>query len=390
MNDQELLNSAMDRAEETLAPAPVETEAPQIDPVEEAAEVAIQEKSAKGRDASGKFTKKAADPEPEAPAEEAPAEEISDQAASAETVAEEVQAEPVTEPEIPAPAFWSADEKALFAKAPREVQEVIARRELMLQQQISRAANGGKKAEEYEQRFYADFERPEAAQIHRDQMRAQGITDPIAELHRYRAWDRVFRGDIKTGISDLMRKNNLTPYDFTDEAQESQAQYHDPRVDEIAAKAEAAERKLQELQEAQAQREQAQLVTFIETFKAGKDSWGQDRKEFATIYAPQIDAECTKLMSQGQALDVALNQAYESVKAQVNQLHGIKKPSPIAPKTTEQKIAEAKKAQAAASAQSGAPRTGMASQKPRLKGNNFNEKFDSAFNDAYERASANN
>jgi hypothetical protein len=74
-----------------------------------------------------------------------------------------------------------------------------------------------------------------------------------------------------------------------------------------------------------------------------------------------------------------LTQAYDEVKSEVMSFSGsVAKPNPAA------LAANAQKAQAAASSVNGAPSAAILAPKSRLKGNNFNEKLDSAINKAFD------
>lgn len=372
----EAIDRAMDAAEAKLdekeviqeTADPVETtETP--DPVETVAEKEILDKQTapteKPRDASGKFTKgKAAVPKTAAPAEE----QVSDQVVNEEPTLEGAPAETAdATPGIEPPAFWSTERKALFAKAPRELQEVIAERELVLQQQLSRATNEASRGKAFEKRLYEDMESPEAVQAHKAKLQVQGIRDEVDELHRYRAWDRVFNSNAKTGIADLMRKNGLTPYDFFEDDGQNQQQtpVNDPRIDEALQKAEEAKQRFESWQEEQ---RVATLKQQVESFKDSKDESGQPRRQFVELYAPQIDQALASIQRNypDMPLVEALTHATEFVRTEVTKLHGIS-PKPQVQKPQVDPIAQAKKAKAAASSVTGAPSSGTAPQRPRAK-----------------------
>lgn len=312
------------------------------------------------------------------------------QEASAEIESDEIEVEePSIEP-IKTPAFWNPERKKLFEAAPRELQEVIAAREIELQQQISRAASKTNGVDE--KRFFEDFETPEAANLHRAKLKAQGINDSIGELHRYRAWDRVLEADPHAVIADLMRKNGYTPNDFTENAYEVQEpnQYKDPRVEDAIKRAEAAENRVKEWETTQ---QNNQRQTWFNSFKEGVDSEGDTRKDFCELYAFQIQNEVVKAQAQYPMATEAelVNHAYEIVKQGVRAFHGIqpKTQAPVKPQLTkEERIAQARKASAAASQSVGGPNTGTVSQKTSLKGKNFSEKFDSAYDIAEARSNS--
>lgn len=373
--DNEMLDSAIDEA---------------LNAVEERSKSSEQEASTKKAETHDEpVGDESADETNEAEAQE---ETDLDQEASAENNQDEGQAIPEPETTVDAPAFWSAEEKAAFAKADPALRDIIKRRELAAQQHISRLNNEAKNGKGYEQRFYSDFESPEAANLHKAKLYAQGINDPIAELHRYRAWDKVLTSDPHAVISDLMRKNGFTPYDFTNEANyEPENQYQDPRVDEALRRAEAAEKAFQDFK---AQQDQAKLAEVVNTYKSGKFDDGQPRERFMAIYAPQIDQAFMALGKNPnyQHLNDAdrLHHATEYVRGQVNELHGIKSgvKKELPQKTREQIIQESKKAQAAASATTGAPNTASisASKRPRLRGKTDGERVGSAIDIALDRA----
>jgi hypothetical protein len=361
-DDNQLLNSAMDSAEAQI----LESRDP-VEPEETKKEVEIE----------GAPEVEQVEPEEK--------EQNLDQ--EAETENEAQAAAPIADDSgAPPPVFWSNEQKALWAQATPALKQVIAARELQLQQQVSRFANQAKKAEQYEQRFYSDFEAPEAADRHKAELRLQGLRDPIDELHRYRDWDRVFKADPASALYDLARKNNLQ-IQINGEVDETYSQQsNDPRYEEIRNEFQAL--KTERESERAAQKEQ-QLASEVNAFKSGKDSTGQPIAPFASMYAPQIDQAYQQIMAiaeeQGTPYSVTqgLNAAYEYVKSEVSKIHGIAAPKQKDPQLT---IEQAKRAQDAATSVNGAPTSGVATQKPRLKGKNFNEKFDSAFDVAYERA----
>lgn len=352
--DHDLIDSAMDKAIEKLDTPEAEAPAKEVEqPIESA------------------------------PSEEVEApEEITDQVADVETQEAGATEESDSTP-IELPTFWPAELKAAAAKAPKEFVDSFSKYDAQRAEWANRVANEAEKGKSYEKQFYADFETPEEAQMHRAKLKAQGVDNPIAELHRYRQWDRVLELDPHTVISDLMRKNGFTPYDFTGEEVENPNQYQDPRVEDAIKRAEAAEKRIQEWEETQ---QKTVLQSKIDAFKDGVDSTGQVRRQFAELYAPQISNTYEAILKNypNVTSDDALNHAYEYVKGEVSKIHGVATPTKPT-KTKEQIIAESKKAQAAASSSEGAPNTGSVSQKPRLRGKNFNEKLDNALDIAFER-----
>lgn len=376
-DDNDLLNSALDGAEAQILETSDPVETPAVE----------EESSDRARDESGKFAKAekiqgAEEAEDESAAAEE--EQVSDQVAETETATQPEAQAPVTD--IAPPVFWSAEQKALWTEATPALKQVIAARELQLQQQVSRFANQAKKAETYEQRFYSDFEAPEAAERHRAELRLQGLKDPIEELHRYRDWDRVFKSDPASAIYDLAAKNGLQ-IQIMGEANESFTQQStDPRYEQIQTEIQQLR---EEREQERAQAKEQQLAQEVNAFKSGNDETGQPIAPFAAMYAPQIDQAYQQIMAiaeeQGNYLTVTqgLRHAYDYVKAEVAKIHGTQ-PAPV--KQTQPTVEQAKRAQAAATTVSGAPTSGIANQKPRLKGKDFNEKFEAAFEIAHARA----
>lgn len=352
IEDNQMLDRAMDAAEATIAERePVEETPVEQSPSEQIKEDIERDRIVKARDDKGKFTK---GPEDE--------EQISnDQGPEVESTEGDAQTEEsVVESGIEAPARWSEDEKPLFAKAPKEVQEVVARRELELQQLISRQGNeiGRAKAVETKvKEVYAPYEL---------KLKAKGL-DPIQATERLLAWDAMFDKDFDGTILDLMRKHgrspeyylNMSHQDVGDQFQ-NQAPIVDPRVDQL-------QQEVDTFKAQQAQERQTAVMTQLETFKSGKDSFGIERRKFVDMYEPQITEIFNVVKGQFPELtkDQALNESYEYVLSQVREAHGITtKP---APKTPEQVKTLAKKAQAAASGTTGAPTSGTVPKRPGAK-----------------------
>lgn len=368
--DNELLDSAMDAAEAKMAEA-----VPQVDPIEEAKEVETFHAPSKAA---------------EEPAEKPDKEkDLSDQEEpSAETGEEVAEEPPLAASTVKPPAFWSAKQKEVFLKLPPEAQQVIADRELEQTRALSRLGNEAGKAKDYDKRFYADFETPEAAQNHRNMLAAQGVTDPIAELHRYRAWDRVLNSDPRTAIAALMQRNGLTPQHFTDEDFQEQEERANPHVDELRAEIEALKqaREQEKIQQEDAVRRQS-----VNAWKEGKDSFGVSRKSFAEKYSFQVSQEFEKVMAERPGTDMleALTEAYENAKRDVYGYHGLPLGHEASKqKTPEEIVAENKKRQAASFPTTGAPKKTQAHEKPRLKGKNDSEKIGNAVDRAFDRVEA--
>lgn len=384
LEDNEMLDRAIDRALDA-ADAQVseeviqDTEAPEASETVEATEAPAEDKPSRERDETGKFKAKAAT---------APKEEISGQKANEEQteagktaeVAPEATPE-ATEPPIEMPTFWPAEMKEAVAKTPREFQSMLANYEAQRTEWANRKANEAERGLAIEKRLYEDMGNdPEKVARHRAELQMQGVRDEIDELHRYRGWDKVFKTDVKAGISALMQKNGLTPQDFLqDESQ--QTGYYDPRVDEAIRDAQEA-KKLAEQYRTEIEKERETQRTYalkseIETFKDGKDSKGNIRRGYAELYAPQITQAADAIQRQYPSMQMTevLNHAYEFVLGEVSKLYPTQSvKAPV--KTQEQVIAETKKAKAAAVGTNGAPATGAAV--PRRKAKSIDEAMDFA------------
>lgn len=280
-----------------------------------------------------------------------PAEDLSDQEASVEILeGSETEGEPLdtTPPEIP--TFWSAELKKAAAEAPRAVVEAFAKHDAQREEWARRIANEAQRSKAIEKRLYEGFEPI------KDEAIANGINNPIDELERYRAFDRVLKKDPRRFLSDLGRKNGISPDEYAaafygeeNEAHSEQAQ-KDPRIDEVINKIQTWEKK----------QEESSLRTEINTFKQGTDSLGNVRKTFAETYAPQIEQAylAVKNIQPELPMQDALSHAYEYVMAEIRKLHGITPQPPSRPKppiSAPQSPGLVKKAKSAASSVVGAP-----------------------------------
>lgn len=294
--------------------------------------------------------------------------DLSDQKANVEI--EPIEEAPVVS-KVEPPTFWSAEQKALWAKVPQDVQEVVAARELSYQQELSRRANEIQQGKAFQSRIYEDMESPEAIAAHRNEMALQGIKDPIEELHRYRAWDRIFKTDVLTGIKSLMQKNGLTvEHLYGDESNQYQ-QYNDPRVEEAIAAAKEAKQLAQEQKDYFNELNTNTILQEIEGFKDGTDSYGNVRRSFVEMYEPQISNVFNYIKGEQPQMSrqTALNHAYEHVLQETRKQFGISSnPAPVQqPKAPEVIAAQSRKAQKAATSVSGSPATGTGAIRPKAR-----------------------
>jgi hypothetical protein len=321
--------------------------------------------------------------------EEAPEQEQnSDQEANVEA-ADPAQAQeqtPEADMQVNAPAFWSTEQKALFAGASKPLQKVIADSFLAVQQHTSRLANEAQRAKAFERDMYSDMENdPQKVADHKAQLRLNNIKNEVEELHRYRDWDRVFKSNVSAGLIDLGRKNNITPETYAalyygENVEHDEQLQEDPRIEELQ----------NELKSWKEQQEVERLTSTVNTFKQGVDARGQVRERFSVAYAPQIDAAVKEIEQEYPEMQLSekLHHAYEYVYGQVAELHNLSTSQPQAKAPVKpEAIAAAKKAQvAAASSTTGAPTTGIPSQRSRLKGKNFSEKLDNLLDETLSDA----
>lgn len=302
-------------------------------------------------------------------------EQVSDQLAEAET------GESGDTSTISMPTFWSAELRAAAAKGDAKMVQLFIEHEQQREDYVRRVANENQRGKEFEKQMYADLGNdPQRVEAHRASLRLNGIRNEVEELHRYRAWDTVFKSDVESGVIDLMKKNNLTPEQIYETFYGESGERHQQQNFNNTSSTPNAE--VEELKrEIQAQKD-LHVANEVNSFKMTKDADGRDRKVFVETYAPQI----TEVLAQIQeryphfSLSQALEHSYDHVMTQVKQLHGLSNVAKKAPSV------DVKKAQAASSSMSGSPVAGTVTQRTRLKGKNFNEKIDSAIDLALDRA----
>jgi len=362
----DLIEKAMDSAEEKLAesnPDPVEAPESEVEHDEP-----LAAKSESNEEISGKEANE------------------EDDKASEETVEVEKPAESEAEP-IEIPAFLPAETKALLAEAsPQLRKKIVAAYEQ--QEQTTRRAlseSGQLKAE----KARVD----EVFAPHRTRLQAQGVKD-IADLaSRALAWDELITKDPKAFVIAQMKQNGITPQDLLEDAgNDPGQQYSDPRVDEALEAARAAKEQLDSFQLEQ----QKQVLTQeLESFKSGKDPRGATRKAFVEMFEPQIAQTIGMIKADPSYAHLSrqdvMNHAYEYVVT--NALNsGFQFVNPAAPKlapTKEQVIETANKQKSAAGSVRGAPASGTSTPRPRLKGETFEQRLESALDKAQSRTAAN-
>lgn len=382
IEDNDMIDRALDAVESRMAES--EVEAPEVET--EAEEAPTTQESSKEDKVEQAVMKQALDKSKKPiKAPKKAKEQVSDQVADVEQSeeAQEVastEVEPVSTqveaaPPIDLPAFWSADEKAALAKAPREVMEIVARKEAQRNEFAQRLATESERGRAIEARI------SEVIKPYETKLKAQGVKDPLELFERQLAWNDLFTADrasVKRGLADLMQKNGLTPEDFYDvEDSQSVEPQTDPRVEEALREAKEAKESFQSWQSEQQKRA---LMSEVESFKNGKDSTGQVRKAFVEMYEPQIAQAVSAMKAQNPQLtnEQALSSAYEWVVGEARKAFGV---SGSKLPTSQPDV---KKIQAASGSITGAPANGAATPRAKLKGKNFNEKIDSALDNAFD------
>lgn len=400
--DTDVINEAMDRAEarqldETAEAIETEvTDVPQEtianDPLEDAATQKASEertqakteatKSARERDGSGKFQKSAKEGKnlSAVKAKQQEKKNLSAQdEANVETSTEgEEQVEENSiqvEATVEAPAYWDAKDKLAFAKAPKDVQKIIATKEAQRNQWANRIATETQRTRELEKQLNETYE------PHKAKLAANGIKNIAEASSRLLAWNELLESDTVGTINTILRRNGLPPYDpYGNGYAEQEQQYsQDPRVEQALAEAQEAKKLAEEHTQRYQRQEEERFISTVNSFKNGKDSRGQVRRPFAEAYAPQITQVTEEIQRQRPDLTIeqAMHYGYEYTMSHMAKLHGPQLVKPQLPQQTrEQKIAQAQRAKAARSSSVGAPRSGV--NAPRQNAKTIDEAMDRA------------
>ena len=292
----------------------------------------------------------------------------------------------LNESPIQAPAFWAAEDKAIFAKASREVQQTLARYEGQRNEWANRISGESERGKAIEKRASEIFE-PRRAELLKNR-----IKDPFDAVEYLLGWNDVFEKDPMTGIAELMKKNGITPYDFLNDNGGQVAQngyYEDPRVEEALQEAREAKESFQEWQEQQAN---TSIMTQVEQFKNTVDpSTGQTRKYLAEMYAPQISeaVEAIQKMSPQMPLQEALAHAYGFVASESRKLFGINGGKTQSAARDPRVIAEqVRKAKSASGSVRGMSSSEATVPKSKANGRSFDEMLNNAVDGAFDTLDA--
>lgn len=308
-----------------------------------------------------------------------------------EPEAGQVETQPPSEAlPIEAPTFWSAEEKQALAKSPRDVQEIVSRKEKQRTEWANRVQQESERYRDVHARFNDVVKRFAESLPGGDRDAHSALSRKIRDLGAkdvYEVFERAlnfnigFEEDPKAELIKLMRRNNLTPQDLVAGAQDAAPQEDSRTVrpdDEFT-------RKVDELSAWREQQENERLQTTINQFRQGKDSRGMTRDPFAKLYAPQITQafEAAQRMPeyQGRPMEQLLDVAYEFILSEVSKVHGFNITPAAKPPVTPpaQRAEAARKAQAASKSVTGGPSSGAAPKRPAAKS------IEEAMNRAEER-----
>lgn len=286
----------------------------------------------------------------------------------------EAAAEPPPEPPSDLPEYWPAKLKAAISKAPKEVLEQFREYDQQRTEWANRIHGESSRGKQIEQKMTEVYE------PYRQQLAVAGIRDPLEATSRVLAWNEMLTSEddatAKKAFFTLLKQRGWSAEDLLYDATQQQDPYYDPRTDEALEAAKAAREELEEFKRGQAAEKANQE---IEAFKAGKDSSGATREPLVRMFEPQI-ADALIQIQQARpdfSSSEQLHHAYEFVIGEARKGGLLASPAPRAP---------AAKAIAAASSVTGSPGTAVAAQRNKAKGKSFDDKLNSALDEALDSA----
>ena len=250
------------------------------DPVQDEAPL-LSKTETRARDANGRFIDK-------------------DSAEAPEKVADQPQTNVATEPAtaIQPPQSWSAQDKAAFAKAPPDVQAIIARREAEMHKGLSEQGT------KYAEKARLADEIQTAAAPYAAMLQAEGATPATAfkslmnTAYTLRAGTPAQRHGI---IASLAKQFGV---DLTAVAS-GDIPYEDPAIAQTHSRIQSLEQQIAQQNHAAEQAATAQTLNQIEAFKTELDDKGNPKHP----YFEEARTEMARLVQGGLATDVA--SAYE-------------------------------------------------------------------------------
>lgn len=397
----DIITNAIDAAEAQIASAHdeanIETEsntqgdgAPQASESKpEEVEAAPSKPQTRGRTRDGKFVKSALEAAP-ANDDQIPSDQKAEVGTAEAEKGEGLQATPDVAPPIELPTFWSAELKQAVAKAQTPEAKTIARLAAADAAQriewADRIARESESDRAFRKEVYDGWETRQAAAA------LNGVNNPLEELRRYRAWDEVFRGDIRGGMRTLLKNNGLTPYDLVEDENQSPETFEDPRVGDMQTRLDEQQKFIDEQKAWRENQERTSLDAELETFKNGTDEAGRTRRAFVQSFEHDIAHVIGLIRKEEQtrglnplSRSAALKTAYDIVIDAKEQEGVISKPQKAkAAPTTEAVIAHAEKARAIAGSVTGGPSGGLMKLRPRVQGKTEKEQLNNAVNMADE------
>jgi len=291
-----------------------------------------------------------------------------------EAVSEEAAPEPQPEPASDLPEYMPAKLKTALSKVPKEVRDEFIAYDQQRTEWANKLHGESSRGKQIEQKMTEVYE------PYRQQLAVAGIRDPLEATSRVLAWNEMLTSEddatAKKAFFTLLKQRGWSAEDLLYDATQQQDPYYDPRTDEALEAAQAAREELEEFKRGQAAEKANQE---IEAFSNGKDSAGALRAPLVKMFEPQIADALIEIKKIRPDLPTSeqLHHAYEFIIGEARK-SGILATPP--------QKASAQKAIAAASSVTGSPGTAVATQRNKAKGKSFEDKLNSALDEALESA----
>lgn len=285
----------------------------------------------------------------------------------------EAAPEPQPEPASDLPEYMPAKLKAALSKVSKEVRDEFVAYDQQRTEWANKLHGESSKGKQIEQKMGEVYE------PYRQKLAMAGIRDPLEATSRVLAWNEMLTSDneddAKRAFSILLRQRGWTPEDLLNDAQQDQDPNYDPRIDEAFEAAKAAREELEEFKRGQAAEKANQEIA---TFRAGRDSTGAEREPLVRYFEPQIADALVQIRQARPEMSSQeqLHHAYEYVIGEARKSGILAAPQQRAP---------AAKALAAASSVTGSPGTAVTAKR-KLKGKDFDDKLNSALDEALDGA----
>lgn len=308
---QEEHNAAVAAAAEAAAPDNEDGADTGVNPAAEAhpdADKTAKAKAERGEDGKFKPKEKAEADEKAAKDAKAAKEPKDPKAAATGTQDSQTTEAPAEGSNVPAPASWSAEEKAQFAKFPPEAQRAVARREA----ERDKALRVSQDETAQVRQRYGDFDR--AATAHTQRLAVKGET-PTAAAARLLAIDAAFDADPAGTLKELARQRGINLSTLGNQNATAEA---DPFADPAAAKANervsALEQQIENDKRTRAQAEYRQNESIVNNFADEKDAQGNLKRPFYHEVEADVADHIKRIRGANPYLPAneCLQQAYET------------------------------------------------------------------------------